>query len=69
VLAVHGDVAVTSAELADRALVAVCEQIGGLARQGGCLARDVALRTTPSTAAEVAARSEIVDASEARVAD
>lgn len=32
VLAVHDDVAVTSAELADRALVAVCEQIDGLAR-------------------------------------
>lgn len=32
VLAMHGDVAVTSAELADRAL-AVCEQIGGLARR------------------------------------
>lgn len=31
VLAVH-DVAVTTAELADRALVAVCEQIDGLAR-------------------------------------
>lgn len=32
VLAVHDDVAVTSAELADRAL-AVCEQIDGLARR------------------------------------
>jgi len=32
VLAVHGDVAVTSAELADWAFVAVCEQIERLAR-------------------------------------
>lgn len=31
VFAVHDDVAITSAELADRALVAVCEQIDGLA--------------------------------------
>lgn len=37
VLAVHDDVAVTSAELADRALVAVCEQIDWLATIG-CLA-------------------------------
>lgn len=39
VLAVHDDVAVTSAELADRALVAVCEQIDWLATTGCLLPR------------------------------